>query len=237
MIKLNLAEHQDHSDCDGILYFKDHAIVPVDLNLQTLILTEFHNSPVSGHTGIQRTLTRIARIFFWLELMQSIHKFVAQCVIWQSIKPFDTSPQGGLQPLPILGQIWHVVSMDFITHLLPSLGKTTIMILINQPFKQSYFFFPESQFIASHVANLFAKDVVRLHGVLANSVLDQDPLFMRFFLVRALQNSRNNFSNDWAYYPQSDRQTKALNKYFEDYLQCFVANEPHHLLQYLHWRE
>lgn len=109
---------------EGLLYWKTRLVIPKDQNLIDLILTEFHSTPLGGHSGIARTLARISSQFYWPAMQKDIKLFVQQCSICQQAKTETVLPSGLLQPLPIPNQIWEDIAMDFIVdcpHQIPSL--------------------------------------------------------------------------------------------------------------------
>ena len=106
---------------------------------------------------------------------------MAQCTIYQEVKPLNTASQGLLQPLPIQGKIWDALSMDFITQLPPSNGKTTILVVVDRLSKYAHFCALGPHITAPQLADIFAKEVCRLHGFPSSIVSDRDPLFMSSF--------------------------------------------------------
>lgn len=153
-------------------------MIPANGPLRHLLISEFHNTPVGGHAGALRTFHRIAGTFYWPSLKQQVRNFVATCRVCQTVKPFNKAPQGLLQPLPLQGKIWGLLSLDFITHLPNSGGKTVILVVVDRLSKQAHFSALSTQFTALQVAELFVKDVIHLHGVPVSLVSDRDPLFM-----------------------------------------------------------
>lgn len=103
---------------------------------------------MGGYAGAQRTITRITGTFFWPNLHNTVLDFIVHCATCQLVKSFNKAPQGLLQPLPILGKIWDAISMYFVTHLPPSSGKSTILVVINRLSKQAHFSAMGLQFIA-----------------------------------------------------------------------------------------
>ena len=116
----------------GLLYYKDRLFIPQETGLRSAILQELHSTPVGGHSGNKGTLTRIASSFAWPNLSLDVKDFISKCVVCQQNK-YSTQKQNGLlQPLPIPHQVWEDISMDFITHLPPSHGKTTIWVVVDR---------------------------------------------------------------------------------------------------------
>lgn len=67
--------------------------------------------------------------------------------------------------------------MDFITGLLRSGGLNCILVVVDRFSKYGHFLGLRHPFTAKSVSDVFIRDVVRLHGVLASIVLYRDPLF------------------------------------------------------------
>ncbi|MCH83963.1 transposon Tf2-1 polyprotein, partial [Trifolium medium] len=112
----------------GVLYYKDRLFIPAKSLLRAQILHELHSTPEGGHSGIRGTLSRVAASFAWPNLSRDVQNFVSHCTVCQQHKYSTQKPFGLLHPLPIPHQVWDDISMDFITHLPPSHGKTTIWV-------------------------------------------------------------------------------------------------------------
>lgn len=111
---------------DGLVFFHDRLYIPKETGLHLELLHEFHSSPLGGHYGVKSTLARISATYFWPSLRQDVKEYIHRCLTCQQHKYLTTKPYGLLQPLPIPEQQWEDISMDFITHLPNSSGKTTI---------------------------------------------------------------------------------------------------------------
>lgn len=229
--------HSHYSVKDGLLLYKGCVFVPLDSALQPLLIAEFHNSPSGGHAGVQRTFACISSSFYWPGLRCSVQDFIAWCTPCQSSKAFNRAPQGLLQPLPIPGKIWDAIAMDFITHLPPSNGKRTIIVVIDRLSKYAHFLPLVSQFTSPQVAAVFIRDVARLHEIPSSIVFDHDPIFMSHFWKEFFKLHGNVFMTSSAYHLQIDGQSEVLNRCLEDYLRCFVSDQPQQWLSYLPWAE
>ncbi|KAH9309936.1 hypothetical protein KI387_037847, partial [Taxus chinensis] len=71
---------------------------------------------------------------------------------------------GLLQPLSIPSERWEEVSMDFITGLPKSEGKSVIMVMVDRLTKYAHFCAMAHPFTASTVAISFMDTVQKLHG-------------------------------------------------------------------------
>jgi hypothetical protein len=71
--------------------------------------------------------------------------------------------------------------MDFITGLPTVQGKDCIYVVVDRLTKYAHFFAIPTRYSASQVAELFFREVFRLHGLPKNIVSDRDSRFMGGF--------------------------------------------------------
>ncbi|XP_063635205.1 uncharacterized protein LOC134805954 [Cydia splendana] len=84
-------------------------VVPISLHLD--ILKECHDSPLSGHQGVERTFHKISQRFFFPGMRRIIAEYIKSCVSCQRYKASNEKPSGLLQT-PVLSQRNEVVAID-----------------------------------------------------------------------------------------------------------------------------
>ena len=77
---------------------------------------------------------------------------------------------------------------------------------------------------AEQVADIFFKEVVRLHGVPRYIVSDRDSKFTSDFWNSLWKNLGTKLKMSTSYHPQTDGQTEAMNKLVENMLRIYVNN-------------
>ena len=87
-----------------------------------------------------------------------------ECLVFQQNKVETIKTPGLLQPLSIPSQHWEDISMDFITGLPKSEGKSVIMAVVDRPTKYAHFCALYHPFKASIVATTFMETIQTLHG-------------------------------------------------------------------------
>ncbi|GJP51483.1 hypothetical protein CLOM_g10649 [Closterium sp. NIES-68] len=107
--------------------------VPNYSPLRELLLEEYHDGLYAGHFCSNKTLTGIAKHYYWPHMAADVQKFVTSCDMCQQMKSSKQKKAGLLQPLPVPEQPWQVVSLDFITKLpTTTSGHDTILVVIDK---------------------------------------------------------------------------------------------------------
>ena len=159
----------------GLVRFIDRIYIPDRSELQKVTLREFHAKPYSGHLGYQKKLTAVKRFYYWLNLKKDVAYFVARCFDCQCVKAECKNSGGLLQPIVISEWKWEVISMDFITGFSRIVRQhDSIMVVVDRLTKVAHFIPMNSALLASDVAHVFIRDVVKLHGSLKKIVSDKD---------------------------------------------------------------
>jgi hypothetical protein len=96
----------------------------------------------------------------------------------QKVKAEHRHPVGLLQPLPIPEKKWEVITMDFITGL-PRMNKQhdSIMVVVDKLTKASHFVHVKTMHTTANIAEIFMKEIARLHGIPRTIVSDRDTKF------------------------------------------------------------
>jgi hypothetical protein len=78
----------------------------------------------------------------------------------------------------------------------------------------------------THIANLFFKEVIGLHGLLKSIVSDRDTKFIGHLWRTLWKKIGTNLMFSSAYHPQMDGQTEVVNRSLRDLLRSLVIE--HH---------
>lgn len=221
----------------GRLLFKDKLVLPRHSKWVSIFFNEFHGGVVGGHSGVQKTYQRLAREVYWKGMKGDIAKRVAECDVCQRQKYSTMAPSGLLQPLELPTTVWSEITMDFIDGLPRSEGYTVIFVVVDRLSKYAHFIPVRHPYTAPIIANLFVKEIVRLHGVPESIVSDRDKVFLSHFWKELFRLQGTTLKRSTAYHPQTDGQTEVVNRCLETYLRCFVGDTPKKWVTWLPWAE
>lgn len=219
------------------LFYKSRLVIPNTSTLKEKILAEAHNTPTGGHGNFLKTLKHVYADFFWLHLKKDVKVFVHNCLTCQQNKYQTLVPAGLLQQLPIPQRIWEDISMDFIKGLPSSVGYDTVLVIVDRFNKYAHFLALSHPYTAKTVANIFCKEIVRLHGLPRFILFDRDVIFRSSFWQELFRLSHTQLHMGTSYLPQFDGQTEMVNRCVETYLRCFTHEQPKASFKFLAWAE
>ena len=127
-------------------------------------------------------------------------------------------------PLPVPHEPWQDLSMDFVFGLPKTFrGHDSIFVVIDRFSKMMYFISCSKTLDVVHVAKLFFKEIVQLHGLPKTIVFYQNEKFMGHFLrsLWKMLNTKLKFSLD--FHPQTNNHTEVVNQSLGDLLLCLVG--------------
>ena len=107
--------------------------------------------------------------------------------------------------------------MDFITAL-PKVTRNfdSIFVVVDQLTKVAHLIPIRTTTSALDIAQLFVKEIVRLHGVPARIVSDRDAKFTSKFWIAMFQSLSTLLNLSSAYHLETDGQTERVNQVIED---------------------
>jgi hypothetical protein len=125
--------------------------------------------------------------------------------------------------------------IDFITKLPITMKQhDSIMVMVDKLTKETHFIPVNTTHKETHIADIYMKEVARLHGVPKEIVSDIDPKFTSNFWKGLFKGFGTNLNLSTTYNPESDGKTKRTYRIIEDMLRMYVMDQPSKWEDYIH---
>ena len=160
--------------------------------------------------------------FFWPKMKRDVERVCARCITCRQAKS-RVLPHGLYTPLPVPSAPWVNISMDFVLGLLRSRkGRDSIFVIVDRFSKMAHFISCHKTDDATHIADLFFREIVRLHGVPRSIVFDHDVKFLSYFwkVLWGKMGTKLLFSTTC--HPQTDGQTEVVNRTLSTLLSTII---------------
>ena len=210
---------------DGVLYYKDRVCVPNDNDLRKAILEEAHIGSFAIHPGSTKMYQDL-KMSFWLSGMKrDVSEFGTKCLVCQRVKAEHQVPSGLLQLIRIPEWKWDLITMDFVVGL-PLTGRKhdSVWVVVDRLTKLAHFLRMRTDYSLDKLAELYIKEIVRLHGIPISIISDRDPRFTSRFWgkLQEVLGTRLNFST--MFHPQTDGQSERVIQILENMLRSCVID-------------
>ena len=191
--------------------FKGNKLSILACPLGELLVREAYGGSLAGQFRINKTLDILKEHFHWLRMGKDVHRVVSRCSICHKAKSYFH--QGLYTPLLVPLRPYKDVSMDFIVALPKTeRGKDSVMVVVDRFTKMAHFVACDQADDASHIAGMYLREIIRLHGVPKTIVSDRDAKFLSLFWRSLWHLLGTNLLYSTTCHPQIDGHTEVTNR-------------------------
>ncbi|KAL0349962.1 UNVERIFIED_CONTAM: Transposon Ty3-G Gag-Pol polyprotein [Sesamum radiatum] len=208
---------------DGMLLNGKRVCVPNVEELRTEIMHEAHYAPYAMHPSSTKMYRDLRPYYRWPTMKKDVVDFVARCLTCQQVKVEHQAPAGKLHPLSIPEWKWKKITMDFVIGLPCTFRKhDAIWVVVDRLTKSAHFLPIRQNDSLDKLAELYASEIVRLHGIPTSIVSDRDPRFTSHFWESMRRTLGTKLDFSMAFHPQTDGQSERTIQTLEDLMRaCF----------------
>jgi hypothetical protein len=177
-----------------------------------------------GHFLVKKIEDVLVAHFFWPKMRRDVERYVSRCTTCNKAKS-RVNPHGLYMPLPIPSVPWDDISMNFVLGLpRTKRGRESIFVVVDHFSKMAHFIPCHKSDNASHAADLFFAEIVRLYGVPNTFVSDRDAKLLHHFWRTLWLKLGTKLLFCTTCHPQTDGQTEVVNHTLSTILQAVLKS-------------
>ena len=212
-------------DDGGCIRMKDRLWVPNDPELRKEILDKAHLSKYTVHPGGTKMFKDLQRRYWWNGMKREVAAYVSRCLTCQQIKIEHQRPGGSMQRIEIPQWKWKDITMDFVVGLPRTRRKhDAIWVIVDRLTKSAHFLPIRISQPLESLADLYIREIVRLHGVPTSIISDRDPRFTSRLWGQLQSALGTKLKFSIAFHPQTDGQSERTIQMLEDMLRACMLD-------------
>jgi len=184
------------------------------------ILQEFHEQPIGGHLGMNRTFDRLKQYISWPGMKKEIEDYVRQCEICQN-KITQNKTKLPLQITDTPDVVWQKCSMDMVGPLTPTL-QDKYLLTFQDGLSKFTIGVPLKQQDAMTLARAFVEEIILKFGIPQVLLTDQGSNFLSELFSNVCKLLRVKMIKTSAYRPQTNGALERAHRVLVEYLRCYI---------------
>jgi hypothetical protein len=183
------------------------------------ILQEFHQSPMGGHLGMNRTFERIKLYTSWPGMKQEIENYVRHCETCQKNKITQRKTKLPLQITDTPEVVWQNCSLTLTSE------NNRYLLKFQDELSKYTVAAPIQQQDAMTVARVFVREIVLKFGIPQVILTDQSSNFLRDLFSNVHKLLRIKKIKTSPFQPQTNEALQESHRVLVEYLRCYILED------------
>ena len=198
---------------------KTQLTVPTSLRYE--VLKSFHDNPLGGHLGLEKTYHKI-RTHFWFGMFKDIQHWVRSCVDCQMRKTPRNRKPAPLLPIPVDGA-FDRVAVDCLGPFPESYSGSRYVVVFSDYLTRWPEAFAVSTIQATVIAKLLVNEIFCRHGSPKTLLSDRGKNFLSKLVREVCKLLAIDKLNTSPYHPMTDGLVERFNSFISQSLSMYVS--------------
>ena len=214
----------------GLLYYKsvntpgNDLLLALPQELRQTVFTELHSGAFGGHLGIEKTISRINKFYYWPTLHKDVTEWCQACIACATKKGPKVKTVVPMVSIPINRPMARL-GIDVLGPLPLTRNQNKYIVVFADYFTKwpECFAVPDQK--ATTIARLFVENIIATHGCPECLLSDRGRNFTSELLkeVCRLTNTEKVFTT--SFHPQTDGQVERFNKTLTTMLSFYTSRD------------
>lgn len=202
------------------------------LELVPIVLKMAHDDPLSAHGGINKTLERVRRYYYWPNLVSNVKDYINQCDICKATKSSNKILRPPLAKTGESHRFFQKLYVDFLGPYPRSKSGNVGIFIVLEHLTKFPFLKAVKKFTADAITQFLEEDLFHCFGVPETVVSDNGVQFKSHVFNNLMQKYRINHAYTAVYAPQanaSERVNRSIISAIKAYIHPNQNNWDEHL--------
>jgi len=197
----------------------------LDEETKKQILYEFHDAPVGGHRGMNKTLRAIKSRYTWPNMKRDIEEYVKQCKSCQVNKTLKPKRKAPMEITSTANHPFDKCYLDIVGPLPPSAAGNRYILTFQDDLSKYVVATPISKQDAETVARVFVSQVVLKYGTPSIVQTDQGANFVSEMFKNTCKLLKIKKIQSTAFHPESQGSLERSHRVLAEYLRHYVNED------------
>ncbi|CAM4956447.1 unnamed protein product [Rotaria socialis] len=228
----NGKQRQSYTLKDGLVYKiihrPGHCILElpyIPTSMIDQLLQAYHDSPTSGHLGINKTWNKIRDRYFWPGMFKKIKHYVLSCTKCKQFKIDRTKPRGKLQPIEPPTGVLELMGLDFVGPVPQSSNGNKYILVCTDYLSRYAITQATSNCTAETAARFLVEKVILQYSVPKQLLTDRGTHFMSNVFEAIASRCGIHHITATTYHPECNGVTERFNATLVDSIGTYVNQQ------------
>lgn len=188
------------------------------------IIKEFHDCPVGGHQGLNRTVDRIKLYISWSNMEQDVKEYIKHCEICQKQK-YSLETKQELEITDTQDEPWQKIYLDIVGPMALTERDNKYLLTCQDNLSKYLIAIPLVDQTVQQVAQKLVEHVICIFGIPNVIITDRGSNFCSELFKRICKLFKIKDIKTTAYRPESNGALERSHLTVIQYLRCFINNK------------